>query len=382
MQSDFYCKLFSTRLSKITDDELVTTMGGFRIATSVGATLTGLGADTLIVDDPLSATEAYSEASRKNANNWFTGTLMSRLNDKRAGAIFVVTQRLHQEDLTGVLIEKGWEGLVLPAIAPRDTVIQIGNRRHYWKAGEPLQAREPLDVLEDLKRQLSAAVFAAQYMQDPVPEAGNMLKRDWLKWCELRPVRQPGDQIVQSWDTAVKVTATSDYSACLTLLVRNNNEYYLIDVWRKKVEFPELCMAVLSEGAKHKPNAILIEDQASGSPLIAQCVRDGMTGIIGRRSAADKKTRMNGETAKLQAGSLILPKSAPWLDEFLLEYVAFPGGKHDDQIDALSQFLNWRTTAEVCEQFSCDWGDNDGNGGGAAGLRAPSPEEMLWLRGR
>jgi hypothetical protein len=98
MQSELYFRLFATRLSKLTDDELVTAKGGYRIATSVGATLTGLGGDTLIVDDPLNANEAYSELSRKNANTWFTGTLMSRLNDKRVGAIFVVTQRLHQED--------------------------------------------------------------------------------------------------------------------------------------------------------------------------------------------------------------------------------------------------------------------------------------------
>ena len=377
MQSDLYRRLFATRLFRITDDGLVTTAGGFRLATSVGSTLTGLGGDTLIVDDPLNASEAYSEPSRRNANTWFTGTLMSRLNDKRAGAIFVVMQRLHQEDLTGVLIEMGWDGLVLPAFAPRDTVIQIGNWKYFWKEGEPLQAREPLEVIEDQKRQSMPAVFAAHYMQDPVPEAGNMLKRDWLKWCELRPVRQPRDVIVQSWDTAVKVTSTSDYSVCLTILVRNNNEYYLIDVWRQKVEFPELCMAVLSEAQKHKPTAILIEDHASGSPLIAQCKRNGMTGIIARRPVVDKKTRMYGETAKLEAGSLILPKSAPWLDEFLMEYLGFPGGKHDDQIDALSQFLNWRTEVEARVQFECDWGDDHGSG--TPGLGAPSIEEMLWL---
>jgi predicted phage terminase large subunit-like protein len=309
---------------------------------------------------------------------------MSRLNDKRAGAIFVVSQRLHQDDLIGNLIEDGWEGLVLPAIAPRDTVIQIGNWRHVWKDGEPLQAREPLDLLEDQKRQIKAAAFAAQYLQNPVPEAGNLLKLDWLKWYELPPVRQSSDQIVQSWDTAVKVTAKSKYSACLTVLIRNNNEYYLIDVWRDKVEFPELCTAVARLAKKYRPNAILIEDQASGSPLIAQCQRSEMTDIIPWRPTTDKKTRMNGETAKLEAGSLILPKSAPWLDEFLLEYRAFPGGKYDDQVDALSQFLNWRTTAERGVSFSADFGDCEGGesghdyGGGAVRLTAPSPEEMLW----
>ena len=171
-----YHRVFATKLVKITDDELVTTKGGFRITSSVGATLTGLGADTLIVDDPLRADEAYSETARNNANTWFTESLMSRPNDKRAGAIFVVTQRLHQEDLTGILIEKGWDGLVLPAIAPRDTVIQIGDWRNVWQAGEPLQAREPLDLLMDQKRQIGAVAFAAQYLQNPLPEAGNLLK--------------------------------------------------------------------------------------------------------------------------------------------------------------------------------------------------------------
>jgi predicted phage terminase large subunit-like protein len=362
--------------------ELVTTEFGYRLTTSVGATLTGLGGDTLIVDDPLNANDAYSEPLRENVNTWFTDTLMSCLNDKRNGAVFVVSQRLHQEDLTGVLIEKGWDGLVLPAIAPRDTLIHVGSFKHFWKEGEPLQPRESLELLKDLKRQLSAAAFAAQYMQNPVPEAGNMLKRDWLKWYESRPERQSGDQIVQSWDTAIKVKATTDYSVCLTFLVRNNNEYYLLDVWRQKVEFTELCTAVTSLMAQHKPNATLIEEQANGSPLIDQCLHNGLTGIIGRRAVVDKKTRMNGETAKLDAGSLILPKSAPWLDDFLLEYLAFPGGKHDDQIDALSQFLNWRTTAEAQTSFSCDWGDAGESSGSrcCSGLGAPSPEELLWRR--
>jgi predicted phage terminase large subunit-like protein len=380
MESEMYRRIFSTRLAKITDDELRTTKGGFRITTSVGATLTGLGGDTFIIDDPLNANETYSEIARKNINTWFTGTLLPRPDDKRAGAIFVVAQRLHQDDLIGNLTESGWDGLVLPAIAPRDTVIQIGNWRHFWKEGEPLQAREPLGLLEDQKRQIGAVAFAAQYLQDPVPEAGNLLKLEWLKWCELPPVRQPSDKIVQSWDTAVKVTAASDYSVCLTILVRNNNEFHLIDVWRKKVEFFELCAAVRNLANKETPSAILIEDQASGSPLVSECVRNGMTGIIARRPTTDKKTRMNGETAKLQAGSLILPKSAPWLDEFLEEYRAFPGGKHDDQMDALSQFLNWRTTAETDIKFSCDWGDDYGNPGsdGTAILGAPSPEDLLW----
>jgi hypothetical protein len=141
MQSDLYCRLFRTRLQKITEDELMTTEGGFRLSTSVGSTLTGLGGDTLIVDDPLNASDAYSETQRKTVNTWFTDTLSSRSNDKRTAAIFVVGQRLHQNDLIGTLIAKDWSGLVFSAIAPRDTLIEVGRFKHFWKEGEPLQPR-------------------------------------------------------------------------------------------------------------------------------------------------------------------------------------------------------------------------------------------------
>jgi predicted phage terminase large subunit-like protein len=162
--------------------------------------------------------------------------------------------------------------------------------------------------------------------------------------------------------------------------VRNKNEYYLIDVWRRKVDFPQLCAETTALAAKHRPNTILIEEQANGSPLIDQCRRNGLTGIVGRRAVVDKKSRMNGETAKLEAGSLVLPKAASWLDEFIMEFLAFPGGKHDDQIDALSQFLLWRTTAERQTPFSFDFGGGGSNSSGSSNrLGAPSPEEFLSL---
>jgi predicted phage terminase large subunit-like protein len=380
MQSDFYHRLFSIRLEKEAEDELGTTEGGRRYAVSVGSTLTGRGADIIIVDDPMSANDRFSDTARRKVQDWFSGTLMSRLDDKREGTIFVVAQRLHQDDLTGWLIERRWKGLVLPAVAPRDTFFKIGNWRYSWQEGEPLQARESLQALDDHKRHLGAFDYNAQYLQDPLSEAGNMIKRDWLKFVEQAPIPQPGDQIIQSWDTAFKISESSNYSACVTVLVRNQNQYYLIDVWRRKVNFPDLRAAVKTEAAKHKPSAILIEDHASGSPLIDQSKADGLSGIIGRRPTTDKRTRMNGETSKIEAGQLILPKSAPWLDDFLAELLAFPGGKHDDQIDALSQFLNWRTEAEQASHFEADWGFSGGPVQyPLSQLAAPSPEQLLDL---
>lgn len=165
---------------------------------------------------------------------------------------------------------------------------------------------------------------------------------------------------------------TNDYSVGITFLVRNNNQYYVLDILRKRMNFTELCDAVADQARKHKPNAILVEEHAAGTPLIDECKRRGMSNINGWRPTKDKRTRMDGETPKLKAGCLILEKSAPYVDDFRVEYLAFPNGKHDDIMDALSQFLNWRTTEES-RTFSADFGHDD------HGLRvgAPSADDML-----
>src|SRR5262249_18828254 len=218
------------------------------ILDSVGATLTGLGGDTLTIDDALNSDEARSDTSRPQANEWLTGTALSRLNNTMTGKIILVMQRFHQVDLTGYLLEKGgWLPLVLPAIAPCDRSIPIIPGTYRWKAGEPLQkVRQPLHVLEDQKQQMGFEKFSAQYLQDPLPELGNLLKRTWLReYDALAP--QPDDIIVQSCDTAMKSTKGSNYSVCLTFVVRNNNQYFLKDVLRQKLEFPDLVAAAKSQ---------------------------------------------------------------------------------------------------------------------------------------
>ena len=370
MESDFYRTLFpSVRLIKSTENELQTDAGGFRYATSVGGGLTGRGADILIIDDPLNANQAYSESVRTGVNDWYSQTLLSRLNDKQKGAIVVIMQRLHQYDFTGYLLEQGgeWKHRKLPASAPKDTPISLPGRQFIWKQGEPLQPqREPISLLEKIKKDMGLPRFSAQMDQEPVPESGNMLRKDWLKFCEVSPSRQPGGMIVQSWDTAVKATEASKFSVCLTFLIHNKNEYHLIDVFRQKLEFPELNKLVIAHAQKYNADVIIIEDQSSGSSLIQTAKRNGLQGVVPVRPDTDKRTRMYNQTPKLEAGSLILPKSAPWVSDFLEEYLAFPDGRYNDQIDALSQFLSWRTNKENCV-FNFDFGHGDEPEGAPSG---------------
>jgi len=379
--ADWYQRIFSHRsVLKDAVSELQTAQGGFRFATSVGGTLTGRGGNIIIIDDPLNAGDAYSKASRERVNSWFSNSLLSRLDDKQTGAIIVIMQRLHPDDLTGYLLEHGgWETFCLPAIAPKDQAISLCNgRMHVWRKGDALHPiREPLVILDQMRAQLGADTFNSQYLQAPLPDTGNLLKRPWLQTYEITPPKQSGDQIVQSWDTAMKAKETSDYSVCLTFLVRNKNQYFLLDAYRDRPEFPELSKLVSSHALKHQADAILIEDSASGTSLIQMARRAGLQSVIGINHSKDKVTRMYAQTPKLEARSLFVPKAASWLSEFLTEYLAFPKSRHDDQVDCLSQFLEWRTNQEA-SYFSYDMGFADDH---RYGLAVPTGEDILRWRG-
>ena len=152
---------------------------------------------------------------------------------------------------------------------------------------------------------------------------------------------------------------------------------YLLDVFRERLEFPALVQHVIRLANVHKPNSLLVENKASGISLIQSLRHQGLQGVNEIDPEKDKKTRMHGQTSKLSARSLILPKTAPWLGDFMSEYLAFPGGRYDDQMDALSQFLGWQSNRERTMRFDVDWGyDNQ------PGLLPPSMDEMLWRLGR
>ena len=193
---------------KNTETDIELTARGFRLATSVGGTLTGRGGDILIIDDSLKPDDAFSETKRSAGNQWFANTLLSRLDDKRTGAIVVVMQRIHMDDLTGFLLSQSdeWTVLSLPAIAEFEENIPLGNgRTHRCKFGEALSPeREPLHVLEALKLQIGSDAFSAQYQQAPTPPGGAMGKRHWVKRYQELPPKSEQFLTLQSWDTASK----------------------------------------------------------------------------------------------------------------------------------------------------------------------------------
>src|ERR1700730_10911480 len=232
------------RSARAANSDVYTTKRGFRKSTSVYGTLTGLGGDIFIIDDPQKPIDAQSDDQRKKLFQWFSNTLMSRLDNKETGVIIVVMQRVHLNDLTGHLVENsnGWTVLNLAALAEEDERIAIGNGKfHLRRAGEALHpGYESRATLETLPNELGSEIFAAQYQQSPVPPGGAMIRRDWLRYYDAVPERTYKTKVIQSWDTAAKDGAQNDWSVCTTWLVVEKRNYYLLDLTRGRYAYQRL----------------------------------------------------------------------------------------------------------------------------------------------
>lgn len=349
MMSSFYRDLFPhTRLStqKQSVNEFETTRKGVRLSTSVGGVLTGRGADYIIIDDPQKPDEAMSETRRKYGNDWFDNTLLSRLNDKERGVIIIVMQRLHMDDLVGHVLEQGgWEVLSFPAIAEDDESFPytncFGHGVFRRRAGEALHPeRESLETLRRIRESIGGYHFSSHYQQRPIPLDGAIVKLSWLQYYDQPPTRFT--HILQSWDTANKVGELNDYSVCTTWGLFEG-KYYLLDVFRGRRDFPGLKRAVKDRAERFDPHTILVEDKASGTQIIQEMKSNGLYRIQPHEppAGADKVMRLYNQTAEFEAGHVLLPRTAPWLQDYVSELIGFPGAKHDDQVDSTTQALEF-----------------------------------------
>jgi predicted phage terminase large subunit-like protein len=348
MRSERYRQLFpSTRISPSKDTELeaMTTARGFRLATSVGGTLTGRGGNLIVIDDPMKPQDAQSQSARDSTIQWYANTLLTRLDNKARDAIVVVMQRLHSDDLVGYLLEQdGWTHLNLPAIAEVEERIPLRpDRFHVREPGDLLHPeREPQTVLDQIKRTMGSIEFAAQFQQTPVPPGGNLIKWSWFRFYEEEPAYLPNDRIIVSWDTAMSSGELSDYSVCIVVLARGET-VYVLDVLRDRLDYPALkrkTIEIHQQWRRAARNyALLIENKGSGMSLI-QDLRQLNIHAARVDPEGDKIMRMNRQTARIEAGSVFLPTHAPWLDDFRSEMMAFPAGRYNDQVDALSQALD------------------------------------------
>ena len=358
VMANWYKKLFPKTIianGMNEKNKFCTTRNGFRFATSVNGTLTGEGGDILIVDDPHNPVNIFNKSNRKKTKNWFSGVFSSRLNNKKTGAIIVVMQRLHMEDLSGYILQKDnefalkynkneWFCVCLPAIAD-------GVQKHFLyeklykvrKDGDVLfPEMEPKSVLDCLRRDLGEYNFEAQYQQNPIALDGNLIKKSWLKYFEKSDLNNLyKEQFVYyvSLDCASGVGTENDFTA-ISVFIVEGCKFYLWDLYRLKIAYPDLKSKIIEILQKYKPLAVLIEDKSNGASLI-QDLSSNYSNIIAIKPTKSKEFRVNSILTTLEAGNLLIAKNQDWVDELEVEMLSFPVGKHDDQVDSISQFINW-----------------------------------------
>ncbi|MHB9027087.1 MAG: phage terminase large subunit [Armatimonadota bacterium] len=371
MQSPWYQKDWSEQFKLLRDQNLKTEFAndklGMMVATSVGGTATGKGADILVADDPINPTEADSDVRREAANTWFARTFSTRLNDKKRGAMVVIMQRLHERDLTGVLLEQGgWEHLCIPAEAEARTVYSypMTGETYTREPGAILwPEREGPDELTQQKIALGSYGYAGQYQQRPAPAEGGVFKRAWWRFwypldapapypvqvrlpngemhtCPQAPLPERFEEAAQSWDMAFKGEADS-CDVCGQVWARRGADFFLLEQRSERLDIIGSIDALL-EMSRRFPEVLTkwIEDAANG-PAIIQMLRKRVPGLIPVTPLGDKLTRARAVSPLVEAGNVYLPHPSvkPWTDAFITVAMTFPAGKKKDPIDAMSQAL-------------------------------------------
>lgn len=325
--------------------ELGTTLGGYRFAAGMNGSILGRGADLILIDDPIKATDALSEAERRRVNEAFDNTIRTRLNDKVRGAIVIIMQRLHEDDLVGHVLEKDdWEVVSVPAIAPEDQRYQLSDHSadiHVRRAGDVLHpSREPRHILEQIRRAQGSLTFSSQYQQEPLPLEGNIVKREWLRFYDEAP--EEFDLVIASWDTASTLSETADWSVG-TVWGAKGLDFYLLDCLRVRSEVPDLRRQIVALAERWDVDQTIVEEGDMGRAIVQDLRRTGHRNVILQPVRIDKQARFLAQSARFESGQVHVPANTPWYADWLKELLAFPNGKHDDQVDSTSQALAYLT---------------------------------------
>lgn len=312
-------------------------------AAGVGGPITGKGARIAIIDDPVkNAEEAASEVMREKIWEWYQSTLYTRLTPD--GRIIVVMTRWHEDDLVGRLLQKEqdeikagthkgerWTVINFPALADGDDL--LGR-----KEGEPLWPEFGFDRdrLEQIKVDVGSRVFNALYQQRPSAAEGQLFKREWWKYYNVLPsmVRK-----IISIDATFKDSDNSDFVS-IQVWGKRAADMYLIDRVNARMDFVTTIQAIRNIVRKHPDAAMkLVEDKANGSAIISMLRRE-IGGIVPINPQGGKVARANAVSPYIESGNVYLPQNAPWVSDFVEQCASFPNGKHDDDVDAMTQALN------------------------------------------
>jgi len=341
IKSEWYQRLWPVKLSSDLDGkrEFGNERKGIRQARSF-TSMTGVRGDRIILDDPISADNANSDAKLAAARIAFTETLPTRVNSDRS-AIVVIMQRLNEQDVSGVILGMGlpYVHLCIPMrYDPKhhcSTPIWSDPRTQEGELMFPERFGE--DQVSELERTLGSYGAAGQLQQRPAPRGGGIIKTAWFGYWHTLPALEWVEVFA---DTALKTGEANDYSVLQAWGRSTVGQAVLIDQIRGKWEAPELLAQARAFWHKHSQRATAparsmgVEDKASGTGLIQSLRREGVPVRAIPRSK-DKQSRGHDAAPFIESGNVLMPADAPWLSDLLAECQAFPTGAHDDQLDPM-----------------------------------------------
>jgi len=316
---------------------------GYRLATSVGGSVVGEGADILVADDPNNLDEIHSDPVRDGVNRWLDEVWSTRMNDPKTGRQVVVQQRGHERDATGHLLSQDvrWEHICLPMeFDGKRRSTSLGAYDPRKEMGELLwPQRFDVASLKELKTRLGSYGTAGQLQQAPSPAGGGIFKRDHWKYYKALPEIR---EIILSFDMAFKQLSDSDFVVGQAW-GKKEADKYLLGQARGRMGFGASVQTVRQMKAQYpKAQAILIEDKANGTAVV-ETLRKEIPGIISVEPKGGKVARAYAIQPEQEAGNIHLPDPtiAPWVGDFIEECSSFPLGANDDQVDAMTQAVNY-----------------------------------------
>lgn len=314
--------------------------GGQRFTTSTGGSVTGMHAHQILVDDPLNPKQAASEADRLQANSFLTSTLSSRKIDKEVTPTILVMQRLNEDDPSGVLLSKNKKikHINLPAEDKGNVLPKELSKFYVNNLFDPIRLNR--SVLDEALIDLGSYGYAGQYDQNPAPLEGGLIKKHWFEIIEWKP-----EMANLKWDftadTAYTEDEKNDPSGYLSY-TKHNNDFIIRYAQTDRLEFPELCKAMVAFAHLHgysRRSIIEVEPKASGKSLVQTLKRETDLNIKeGKPPAKDKTARVNDTSPIMECGRVKLIRGS-WNKEFLDQISTFPNASHDEYVDCLTMMI-------------------------------------------
>jgi predicted phage terminase large subunit-like protein len=316
---------------------------GAQISRGLEGAVTGSGGTVQIWDDANNPEKVESDAVRDRTLKNYKDFSVTRRNDPKNTVIVIIQQRTHESDVSGYVLAEDADNfttVILPTVAEKDETIV------FPKSGKIVE-RSRGDLLHperfgheevaEAKKTLGSYMFAGRHQQRPIPREGGILKEQYWQYYLAPP---PCRFKVVAWDTAQEAKNHNDYSAGVLMGSWNNN-YYVLDVFQGRLEFPELKRRIRALYERDRPNAVIIEKKSSGHSLLQELRRDTTLPLIAQEVDRDKIARVEAISPTVEAGRVFLPHNAPFLADFIAETAGFPNAAYDDQVDAFVFALNY-----------------------------------------